>query len=907
MRRLLWLVLVVLILGFSREFSHMRRSAGIFDKVCRCTESLSLHVTVLDDSVFRFHFLVGAVAQADRKWLYSLASFTGPQALKVEDDGDILVLETQTHIAEIDSESCSVTVLDREETPLWQSATPLKLTAEGRLFLGLKLREGERIFGLGEKTGALDRRGRRYEMWNRDAVAYGVNDDPLYQSHPFYLSLADGRAIGSFLANTRRSYFDVGKAENDVLGISVDGGDMDLFFFGGPTPGRVLEQYTRLTGRAPLPPKWTLGYHQCRWSYPSAKRVREIAKGFRDRKMPADGLWLDIDYMRGFRDFTWNYDRFPDPKGLMSELEAQGFKTTAIIDPGIKHDPGGQYSAYDEGVIGKHFIKYPDGSDVIREVWPGKSVFPDFSARSTREWWGALIGRFLEYGLRGIWVDMNEIATFDKEFPMEAVFDGEGVPTDYREIKNIYGSLMARATYEGMLAKFPNRRPFVLTRAAFSGISRFAAVWLGDTKSAWDRLRLMPTMFQGMSLSGVSFIGSDVGGFIPGAVSPEMYARWFELGAFSPFFRSHVASGMPDQEPWSFGAEVEADAKRLLELRYRMLPYWYTVFDEFGRSGMPIIRPLWFDHPSDLESFRHEDEFFVGAALLVAPVLSTKALERRVYLPQGLFYDFFTGVAHSGPVTLRVPAPQGSVPLFVKAGSVIPQGATIQFVGDPSESTDLFLDVFPSAAGTAVSSEIYEDDGETLNYKKGDFSRLPVVVATTGKQVSVEVGKRRGKFQPRHRQLVIRIHGVETSPSTVTVDGASVAGGYSSDKRILSAAIKDDGGAHRVIANYGALRWARPRKVALRFKVELPEGTPDGDVYLASSAREWVPDGLKLKRVGAVATGTLKVNEGQLVKVRVTRGTWESAAEDPLASTIADWGLSGTKSVNLRVHSWSDF
>src|SRR5262249_19066483 len=450
-----------------------------FERPCG---SFRLRITVLDDAVVRFHYLHRSEEQPERGWFLDLSGFSGPSALAIDDTPARLHLTTAALAVEVAGPACAVTIQDRQSNVLWDDGGAFTADqARCAVQIPRALRPGERLYGLGEKTGASDRRGRRLTLWSSDPVwtdprgRYAPDTDPLYQSHPFLLSLDGGRATGSFLFNTFRSFFDLGATASDRLSLGAEGGDLDHFFFFGPAPVDVIERYTRVPGRFPLPPLWTLGYHQSRWSYAPASRLEDVANQFRQRGLPCDGLWLDIDYMRGFRSFTWDPTGFPDPAALVARLEAAGFKLTAIIDPGIKRDPGAGYAVYDDGVSGHHFARAADGTPFVGTVWPGDALFPDFTRAATRGFWGAHVAGLADIGVRGLWIDMNEPTSWTPTgIPLDVRFDGDGLAATHAEVHNAYALLMARATYEGALARWPDRRPFVLTRAGFAGIQRWA-------------------------------------------------------------------------------------------------------------------------------------------------------------------------------------------------------------------------------------------------------------------------------------------------------------------------------------------------------------------------------------------------------------------------------------------------
>jgi alpha-glucosidase len=622
-----------------------------------------------------------------------------------------------------------------------------------------RLREDEHVYGLGEKAGSLDKRGNHlggtsYAMWNTDAYGYDAGTDPLYVAVPFFLVLRGGAAHGVFFDNTFRSSFDVGKESPGLLSFGAEGGELDYYFIQGPSPRRVLERFADLTGHMPLPPRWSLGFHQSRWGYYPESRVRFIADNFRQRRIPADTLWLDIDYLDDHKPFTWDRERFPDPKRLMADLRAQGFRIVTIVDPHLKKERG--YAPYEAGLAGDHFVKNPDGSLYEGRVWPGVSVFPDFSRPATRDWWAGLYAPLVEAGVAGIWNDMNEPAVFDVPsgtMPLSVRHDNEGRPSDHREIHNVYGMLMSRATHEGLRRLRPSARPFILSRASFAGGQRYAALWPGDNTANWPHLRMTIPLFAGMGLSGLPFVGADIGGYA-GRPSAELFTRWLQLGVFYPFMRAHSETGMPDKEPWSFGARHEASNRRAIELRYELLPEIYNVLEEASRTGMPAFRPLFLESPEDPETYGLEDEFLFGADLLVAPVVVEAATQRALYLPKGDWYDFWTGRLFAGGKRIDVPVDLDAIPIFARAGAFVFRQPVVQHTGE-MPGQPLEVEVFPAAQSNA---SLYEDEGEGFDYQKGAFARRRFEQRRVAGACTITVSAPEGSYRWPSRSLVLRVH-----------------------------------------------------------------------------------------------------------------------------------------------------
>ena len=669
---------------------------------------------------------------------------------------------------------------------LFQAAPGGSRFSGSKAGLSLGLVEGEALFGLGESTGTFDRRGSIRDFWNIDVLGHSPCIHPhlqqLYVSIPFALSLRDGRAGGLFWDNPSRQRWDLGLTAPDVWKMEADSGGIDLYFFLGPTAPQILNRYTELTGRMPLPPQWALGFQQCRYSYETRDRVEEIAREFRERQLPCDAIYLDIHHMDGYRVFTFGKD-FPRPAQMITNLRRKGFKIIPIVDPGVKDDPN--FGVLKRGCAADAFVKSADGvTDALGEAWPGACRFPDFMNPRARAWWGREQRALQEAGVAGFWADMNEPANFarpDKTLALDAVHRTEAGPVPHSGVHNLYGFQMARALREGSLANAPDERPFVVTRAGCAGIQRHAAIWTGDNSSHWDHLRDSLQMILNLSLSGVPFCGADVGGF-RGHATPELFTRWFQLAALTPFFRNHSDIGTVAQELWAFGEEVEQACRHYLKLRYRLLPYLYNLFAEARESGTPIVRPLFWHYQNDPMVTRCGTQFLLGRNLLVAPVLEPGATARSVYLTNDIWCDFWTGEVHQGGRHILVESPLDTLPLFVRAGAVIPMIETQQFVGEKAVDT-VELHCW---AGGCDELNWYEDDGHSQRSESGEFCRRTITATTFKRTLTLRFGAESGTYPTRVKTWRLAIWGAKRS-GKLRVNGRVVPGSHDSEARLFAA------------------------------------------------------------------------------------------------------------------------
>ncbi len=622
---------------------------------------------------------------------------------------------------------------------------------------------GERFFGCGERTSGLEKTGSHQVFWNVDPPqGHTASFNNLYTSIPFVVSLVDGRAHGVLFDSTHRVEIDLAKADPERVTYTAAGGDLVYYVILGPTPRELLDRYTALTGRTPMPPRWALGNQQSRWSYMSEAELRRIAGEFRSRGIPCDVLYLDIDYMDGYRVFTWDAERFPDPSGMIASLGEDGYRVVTIVDPGVKADQG--YDVYREGRARGFFCLTRNGDEYRNVVWPGICAFPDFSSADVREWWGSLHAGLLDAGIAGVWCDMNEPALFvplQSTMPDDVVHRGDDRPRHHVEVHNAYGQWMAQAAREGLERLRPDRRPFVISRAGYAGLQRHAVQWTGDNSSWWEHLWMGMPQLQNLGLSGIAWCGVDIGGFF-GDCNGELLARWTEFGAFQPFCRNHSAMGTAAQEPWAFGEPWESICRDLLRLRMRLLPYLYTAFEECHRTGAPVLRPLLFEFPDDPVTYTADDQFMVGAALLVAPITRPGLEHRHVYLPTGKWQQWWTGETITGPAHVLAHAPLGQPAVYVRSNTPIPLGDPIMHTG---EASGLTWRVFVSPG--SGSAALYEDAGD--GYGPGARRTAHVETGADG-VVRFSLSAREGSFVAARSRVSIDLGG-----EVVEVDEAADA------------------------------------------------------------------------------------------------------------------------------------
>ncbi|MCX6142157.1 MAG: DUF4968 domain-containing protein [Ignavibacteriales bacterium] len=659
-----------------------------------------VRVSALSADLVRIRVAMIGIFAPDQSWAV-VKNDWGDQRFDIRESNDDLQLMTKEMTIKIRKRPLRFSFFDRNGVLLNKDDDDRGISWSGTSVRVWKtMPPSEQYYGLGEKAGALNRRDKHFTMWNTDIPAYKADTDPLYQTIPFFYGIDHGRTYAIFFDNSYWSSFDMGKESPDRYSFGAVNGEMNYYFFSGTTPKKVLERFTELVGRMPLPPRWSLGYQQCRWSYYPESRVRKLASDFRTKQIPCDVLYLDIDYMEGYRIFTWSKKNFPDPAKMG---------------------------------------------------------------------WGKSFKALTDVGVRGFWNDMNEPSVFDvptKTVDLDVIHDDNGLHTPHAKNHNLYGLQMTQATYEGVKTLRPNERPFVLTRASYAGGQRYSAAWTGDNISSWEHLEMAVPMMLGLSISGQPFVGSDIGGFV-GSPDGELYARWLQLGVFSTLMRTHTEWGSKDQEPWSFGPVNEEINKRMIELRYRLLPCIYNEMYKASTTGIPPMRPLAFEYPEDSRFAMNSTEFMFGDDLLIAPVLWSGSRTRSLRLPQGQWYDYWSGKRLEGGSEVTVDAPLDRIPIFVKAGSIIPTQQVLQH-SDHAPIDPLTLSVF---VGDSGREEFYEDDGTSFDYQKGVFAKRTVQVSKQNNSLELSIGETHGTYKFPDRTLIARFVGLEKRPVVVKLSG----------------------------------------------------------------------------------------------------------------------------------------
>lgn len=641
-----------------------------------------------------------------------------------------------------------------------------------------QLRPDEQIFGLGEKTGPLNRRGRVYSMWNSDKPCYGPFEDPIYKSIPFFFS---SYRYGVFFDNTYKSTFNFGAASPDYYSFEANGGELVYYFIQGSDYKQIIEQYTQLTGQPIMPPSWAFGFSQCRGLYTNEKQAREIAATFRKLKIPCDIIYQDIGWTDGLQNFDWRKGNYTNPRGMLKYLDSLGFKMIVSQDPVISQQTTKQWREADSLHYFTTDIRTGKSYD-MPWPWGGNCGVVDFTKPEVADWWGNYQQKPLNDGVRGFWTDMGEPA-WSNEDATDRLFMKHHAGM-HNEIHNVYGFTWDKVVKEQFDKHNPGKRIFQMTRSAYAGLQRYTFGWSGDAGNGdnvldgWSRLanQIPVGLSAGMGL--IPFWSCDISGYCGDIkdypAMAELYTRWMQFGVFNPLSRAHH-EGDNAAEPWLFGAEAEKNCRTAIELKYQLFPYIYTYAREAHDKGTPLMRALLLEYPEDLNTHAVDDEFMFGKELLVAPVVKKGAVSRKVYLPEGEWVDFNDGrTVYEGEQTITYKAPLSVIPLFVKKGSIVPMMPVMQYIGEQKNAT-LYLHVFPAVENQTASFELYEDDGESLDYQQNKYRTTAFSCATTSKGYLLTMAAAQNKgYAPADRRNQLVILHLDKKPAKVIVNKAVV-------------------------------------------------------------------------------------------------------------------------------------
>jgi alpha-glucosidase len=749
----------------------------------------------------------------------------------------------------------------------------------------------ERFYGLGGKTGPLDRRGRKLVLRTTDAYnaalgGYDPNGDPLYQAVPWLLLKRGATTWGVLTDDAFQQTYDLAASATDTWSVTAAGGVLDQYLVPGPAPGQVLQHYTQLTGQPFLPPRWALGYHQSRWGYKDAATFVALAQKFRDLQMPCDSLWFDIQKMQGFRSFTWDPLAFSDPKALLQTLHDQHFHAVAIVDPGLKADP--QWPPYAAGVTAQMFLPAGSATPYLGTVWPGLAAFPDFTNPAVRDWWAnALVPLETTLGIDALWIDMNEPSDFNPtgSVPDTLAVNGDGQTATMAAAHNVFALREVEATFNGLQAAYPERRPFVLTRAGYAGIQRYAAAWTGDAPSTAETLAGTLPMLLGLGLSGEPLVGSDVGGY-SGSSDPALYARWFALGSISPFLRGHAEKSAPNQEPWQFGQEVQDIARDLLNARYRLLPYLESLAWQAHTHGTPILRPLWFEFPGDVALETIGDEAMLGPFILIAPHLSPTNLTRTVAFPAGRWVQATSGAVVIGPTMLDVTGPLADLPMWLRQGAIVPRGPLKQWATQDAIGP-LDIDLVPSSDPSQF--QLIQDAGEGAPDAPRRLVLLERLTDAKGTRFTAQI-QPGSNWTPPLQAWRIRLWPLVASPTSVTVNSKLLAPDLwtwdGNEQSVIVTVQPPEAqtppGALQVVFAYDKPQLASAPTIDVPLTVQVPADTPAGStIYVAHSGNNWQQQALKWTGKPGEASGLVTVPRGQWFEYKYTRGGWNSVEKYP--------------------------
>lgn len=698
--------------------------------------------------------------------------------LSVEEKPQSYELFTDQLRVRINKNPMQLFIFDKYEKLLFSDYEDLGHVSDSSRKAAYKiLRSDEKIFGLGEKSGRLNRVGRSFKMWNSDNPCYGVTEDPLYKSIPFFLS---SYRYGIFFDNTYKTEFKFGTESPAYYSFETPGGEMIYYFIYGKDYKKIIGEYVSLTGKPIMPPEWALGFAQCRGYYTNENLARTIADEFRKRKIPCDIIYQDIGWVNGLQSFDWNPERYSNPKKMLRHLDSMGFKVIVSQDPVISQVNTKQWKEADS----LHYFTIDTSTNKSYDMpwpWGGNCGVVDFTKPGVADWWGQYQQKAIDDGVKGFWTDMGEPA-WSNEDALDRLKMRHYLGM-HNEIHNVYGLTWDKVVKEQFEKRNPNKRIFQMTRSAFAGMQRYTFGWSGDSGNGnnvlegWNQLANQIPLGLSAGMGLIPFWTTDISGYCGDirdyAKMAELYIRWLQFGIFNPLSRAHH-EGNNAVEPWLFGSEAEKICKNTIELKYRLHPYIYTYAREAHDKGLPLMRPVFLEYPDDENAFNQNGEFFWGKELLVAPVVKKSAVTKQVYLPQGEWIDFNDGhTIYKGDQTITYKAPLNVIPLFVKKGSIIPMMPVMQYIHE-KKTFPIYFEIFPANENGKALFELYEDDGESLNYQKDIFLRTKVVCTTNRKGYQINFNKLEKGYRPSgKRNFIFRLH-IVAKPKVVVLNSKKI-------------------------------------------------------------------------------------------------------------------------------------
>lgn len=637
--------------------------------------------------------------------------------IKVEEKNTYLKIILNNGYIIVDKNTTKISFLDKQNNIICRDFQPSFVDKDGFVYIS-KENDALAYYGFGERGGELNKKGSYIENYNTDDPETDDNSTVYYKTIPFYIGLKENSTYGLFFDNSFRSFFDMGKSYGDRVFFGANGGSINYYFIFGNDIKNIVEKYTKLTGRMEMPPMWSLGYQQCRFSYFSRQEVEELISTFEEKKIPIDVVYLDIDYMDSFRVMTFKSPEFDNIADSIVKFKEKGIKTITILDPGVKVDE--EYELYKNGMELDCYTKTLDGKVYVGAVWPGDSVFPDFSNEKCRKWWKEELKKFIDKNhIDGIWNDMNEPCVFNNDFktlPETCLHNSDYGVIEHKEFHNRYGFEMSRSSYEAQKELYPDKRGFSMTRATYSGGQRYSSIWTGDNMSLFTQLRMSISMNASLGMSGFSFVGNDVAGFGLDA-NEELFIRWNQVGTFLPIFRNHSNMYTRRQEPWAFGKRAEYIAKKCIELRYELMPYIYNMYYYSFKLGYPVFRPMIMEFQKDINCINLKEQFMFGNNILVAPVLYEGEREKLVYLPKGIWYNYFTNEKYEGGRYYNLRCELDEILVFVRDGAIIPIFEE-KYLNMKNRPKIIKFKCY----GEKAKYTYYCDDGESNAYLSGEYN-----------------------------------------------------------------------------------------------------------------------------------------------------------------------------------------